>query len=153
MFEYKEHSHKVTMNPDTRRVYVELSKLLVERWLETERGLRFAKDVDDVNLDPDPRERMRKALEKQHIYIADCVTPEPNTDSYHGSIACDESKPSLAFIWKIPYQVRPPESAVSAEVLTKWIESCDDWIKQEKHNDPKADFPPSPSVYIPLATT
>lgn len=138
-------------NLSFRRVFVDISKLLVERWLKTERGQKFANDVENLDID-NPRERMKEALKLQGIFIASWITPQPDTDTYHGSIECDESKPSLAFTWKIPYQVWPKD-AVSKEVLEQWIKECDDWLDSKKWEDPNEDFPRAPNNFIPLATT
>jgi len=135
-----------------RRVFVDISKLLVERWLQTERGKEFAHDVDDPSMGNSPPERLKRALEKQGISLATWVTPEADVDSYNGSIVCNESQDSLAFTWKIPYADRPSEIAVPEDVLWKWVETCEKWLSDKKYQTEEP-FPAAPNHFIPLATT
>lgn len=132
------------------KAVVQISQLLVERWLQTERGKQFHQDVDDTSVPYE--ERVRKALSKQGIHIANWITPELNLDSFECSLECDSSKPDYALIWKLPYQFRTKEE-VSDEKLRSWIEICQEWLDNEKWKDPEPDFPDTPSMYIPLATT
>lgn len=153
-FDYLMFGENLNQDPDLsfRKVFVQISKLLVERWLGDPDGMRFNLDLEDSSV-PNPQERLRKALKNRGIPLADWVTPNPDTDTYNGSFTCDESKPGLAFLWNIPLQSPPSETLLSKEQLRAWIKICDDWLNDQSHQDPNAPFPTTTSLYIPLATS
>jgi hypothetical protein len=139
-------------NLSFRRVFVDISKLLVERWLKTPRGLEFDKDMNDPEISKNPQERLKVALANQGIPLASWLTTNPKADLTEGSLTCDESKPGLAFLFNIPLRM-PNENEVPTEVSEQWVADCQKWIDEKKYDDPEADFPHAPNNYIPLATS
>jgi hypothetical protein len=133
-----------------RRTIVEISKLLVERWLRTERGKKFSEDVNNAP------GGMKEALQKAGISVAPWIKPVPDVGGFQGSITCDESvDPNIGLVlkWNIPFAPKPSEDDLSSEVLKNWITKCDEWLASEKPEDPNAPFPDPDNQYIPLATT
>jgi hypothetical protein len=135
-----------------RRIIVEISKLLVERWLGTERGKKFS---DDVNNAPGG---MKEALKNANITgistLQAWINPEPAVGLYHGNLECDEGVDpniGLALRWNIPFAERP--TSVSQEVLENWIKKCEDWLNSSDPEDPSKPFPDPDDQFIPLATT
>ncbi len=135
---------------EVKRVFVKISKLLVQRWLSEGPGKQFDNDINNLKLDPNPQERLRKALEKQEIYLGDWITPNPAVDVTQGSLTCDESQPGLAFYFNIGLRGWNQQD-VEKDVLTQWVEICDKWLEDEK-KDPNIDFPEVINIHIPLAT-
>jgi hypothetical protein len=135
---------------EVKRVFVKISKLLVQRWLGEEPGRQFDNDINDVELDPNPQERLRKALEKQDIYLGNWITPNPDVDRSQGSLTCDESQPGLAFYFNIGLRGWN-QNDVTEEVLQQWVNICDQWLEDEEQ-DPNILFPDVINIHIPLAT-
>lgn len=133
-----------------RRTIVEISKLLVERWLRTERGTKFSYDVNNAP------GGMQEALHNAGIDVAPWIKPVTDVGMFQGSITCDESvDPNIGLVlkWFIPFAPKPSEQDLPHEVLESWIRKCDAWLASEKPEDPNAPFPDPDNQYIPLATT
>ena len=137
-----------------RRVMVEVSKLLVERWQGTPRGKKFDNDVN--NAPGGMREALHNAGISEIDQLNTWINVEATPGASQGSLECDESvnpNRGLVFRWKIPFSDKPPESSLPDQLLVAWIEKCDEWLASEKPEDPNEPFPDPDNQNIPLATT
>jgi len=136
--------------PGFRRVIVELSKLLVQAWLNDPEGVKFKQDIVEYGLN--------RALADQGIFFpADWLSAQINPDSFVGSIEFSEAatweNPNTGFqmIFKVPYAPWP-ENGVTQQELEAWRDECQQWIQDKKYDDPRAAFPAPKNPYIPLAS-
>ncbi|MBE9044817.1 hypothetical protein IQ255_10425 [Pleurocapsales cyanobacterium LEGE 10410] len=135
------------------KAVVQISKLLVQRWLDEENnpGKEFDREANDVNAEYEAR--VREALKAQNIEIAEWITPVLDYDSSTCSLICDSEKPDFALIWKLPY--RDFRLAIEEDILRGWITTCEEWLNDPNNyegND-NINFPDTPHPNIPLATT
>jgi hypothetical protein len=121
---------------------VDMSKLLCEVWLKSERGEKFKEALKTKNV--------KEALAECNIsFPDDFVQFELDTSTYNGSIEIlEELHRGLTFQWKLPYASWPEKGVTEAEIHS-WIKTTDEWLQS---GDPNQDLPTPPNIYIPLAT-
>lgn len=137
--------------PQIRRTMVQISKLLVQAWLDQDEGTQFKHDINEIGV--------HQALINQGIFFpADWLKAEIDPDSFLGSVEISEAsswenpKKGLEMVFKIPYAPRP-KTGVKKYELYIWINQCNEWLNAADYNDPDKPFPVPPNPYIPLATS
>ena len=156
---------------------IQLSQLLSEVWINTERGEAF-------------REALNKGLKVEKALgaisgiqpIAKYIEYDLDTSCYNGSmIPREKLHEGLNFTWNLPFAPCPSSRSMNIEEVIEWVymtltdwilkhEDMREWLEDEKNKEsrnwlrnhveeedlkanPFENFPKPQNTYIPLATT